>query len=792
MLQTTKEIEILVIETTEVTVVLKGKLDTRKHRSASGFIPMTFSTDAIDADVQIYHTEREQLTPFEPNTMAPIFFENGNYELIILPPPKTKDIFSFYHEYEPFRNAVTKLSRSDILTGNLHFRNEVGLSTMEIHKNGQKLFSFTIEVFPTKLDYQKDYTALLDEVNAEIYNLAFSFIRRTHLRASRKQYKEPSLTEFYRILREHFDEYIKAVNNVERFPHHRLVTTYEEVRGDRLRKQDSKGRAYLRKNAHRFVDVANGLPLANRTVMPEKGLLVKKQQTHDTHENRYVKWSMQRIRARVGHVKEEVLKSCKARKVNPDRALLQLLEHMEQRICVHLRKPLWKQVGQLDRSVYSLVMQMGTGYREVFQIYAILSQSLVLHGDIYKMSVKDIATLYEYWTFLKLGQILAKKCIGLEQDIVRVDRGGLYVSLKQNQTATRRFKHPITEEEVTLRYQYNTGNSLPTVRQNPDSMLSIAKKGKDYLFQYIFDAKYRINAEGQPGPMEEDINTMHRYRDSIVVKQGGKYERTAFGAYVLFPWNNEKEYRKHPLYESIGEVNIGGLPFLPHHTGLVEEVIDNLLHKNADELQREGILPRGAMSYLQEQEGTVLVVHERNIVNPEALVEDSVSTFITLENESLPEGYEAVKQIAIGKDQGVHTITNAQFIQSNATEVKFYLDHIESHTLLLKEPYEWVTPFIVDIESFDLADEFVELFVQGRELELLKMFRRISKDVQVQLDQHQITGTNRVVRFIVGDKAFALQEDALVCDGLEIAYAERPLYEIFERVTKILGISTLG
>lgn len=790
MLQTTKEIELLVIETTEVTVVLKGKLDTRKHRSASGFIPMTFSTDAMDVDVQIYHTEIEQLTPFEPNTMAPIFFENGNYEIIII--PKTEDTFSFYHEYEPFRNAVTKLSRSDLLTGNLHFRNEVGLSTMEIQKNGQNLFSFTIEVFPTKLDYQKDYTALLDEVNAEIYNLAFSFIRRTHLRASRKQYKEPSLTEFYRILREHFDEYIKAINNVERFPHHQLVTTYKEVRGDRLRKQDSKGRAYLRKNAHRFVDVANGLPLANRTVMPEKGLLQKKQQTYDTHENRYVKWTMQRIRARIGHVKEEVLKSCKARNVNPDASLLQLFEHMEQKLGVHLRKSLWKQVGQLDRSVYSLVMQMGTGYREVFQIYAILSQSLVLHGDIYKMSVKDIATLYEYWTFLKLGQILAKKCMGLEQDIVRVDRGGLYVNLKQNQTATRTFKHPITEEEVTLRYQYNTGKRLPTVQQNPDSMLSIAKKGKDYLFQYIFDAKYRINVEGQPGPMEEDINTMHRYRDSIVAEQDGKYERTAFGAYVLFPWNDEQAYRDHPLYNSIEKVNIGGLPFLPDHTGLVEGIIDNLLNKNADELQREGILPRGAMNYLQEQEGTVLVVHESDVVNQEALLEDTVSIVITIENEHLSEGYMAVKQIAIGNDQGVHTITNAQFIQSDATKVRFYLNNIESHTLLLREPYEWSAPFIVDMKSFDLADEFIELFVQGRELELLKMFRRISKDVQVQLNQLQITSANRVVSFIVGDKAFVLQNNALVCDDLEIANAERPLYEIFEQVTKTLGISTLG
>jgi len=66
-----------------------------------------------------------------------------------------------------------------------------------------------------------------------------------------------------------------------------------------------------------------------------------------------------------------------------------------------------------------------------------------------------------------------------------------------------------------------------------------------YIYHYIFDAKYRIDyaQDGsyykrlykQAGPMEDDINTMHRYRDAIVAENNGPYERTSFGAYVLFP-----------------------------------------------------------------------------------------------------------------------------------------------------------------------------------------------------------------------------------------------------------------
>jgi len=65
---------------------------------------------------------------------------------------------------------------------------------------------------------------------------------------------------------------------------------------------------------------------------------------------------------------------------------------------------------------------------------------------------------------------------------------------------------------------------------------------------------------------------MHRYRDAILYQnKASHYERTMFGAYVLFPYHDEKEYEKHRFYQSIDQVNIGGLPFLPSATRLVKE-----------------------------------------------------------------------------------------------------------------------------------------------------------------------------------------------------------------------------
>ncbi len=87
----------------------------------------------------------------------------------------------------------------------------------------------------------------------------------------------------------------------------------------------------------------------------------------------------------------------------------------------------------------------------------------------------------------------------------------------------------------------------------------------------------------------------HRYRDAIVSSYEGPYEKTSFGAYVLFPWFDEDMYSEHHFYKSIDEVNIGGLPLLPNATSLVERVVDRLIDKSPQEIHEEGILPRGTI-----------------------------------------------------------------------------------------------------------------------------------------------------------------------------------------------------
>lgn len=54
---------------------------------------------------------------------------------------------------------------------------------------------------------------------------------------------------------------------------------------------------------------------------------------------------------------------------------------------------------------------------------------------------------------------------------------------------------------------------------------------------------------------------MPRYRDSIVYHKGKDNNNCIFGAFVLFPYNNEGEFINHKFFKSIEEVNIGAIPF---------------------------------------------------------------------------------------------------------------------------------------------------------------------------------------------------------------------------------------
>src|SRR5699024_5461106 len=132
-----------------------------------------------------------------------------------------------------------------------------------------------LEIFPVKLDYKSDYKNMLEEINDEIYNLAYHFIRRTFLSARTKLEGDPSRAEFFRLITAHFKHFVQALNRIEKQPHHELKTSYQRARADQLGKQDSHTRQYLQKRAHLFTEIDGGIPLGKREYIPVEGLRIR-------------------------------------------------------------------------------------------------------------------------------------------------------------------------------------------------------------------------------------------------------------------------------------------------------------------------------------------------------------------------------------------------------------------------------------------------------------------------------------------------------------------------------------
>lgn len=747
------DVDLVKIEAEIFSLVIKGKPyhhryeGLKQYRKMDYHDVMQFSVSGEDVQsVEVYDIESGNLT--DSQQVRPIFFENGTYQVLII--SKQNQELDFYHEHPLLRQAISRmeLSGMSLLTGNLQFQNEVGYTTFEVRWGAQTLVEVTLEIFPVKLDYQKDYRQLLEEVNDEIYNLAFHFIRKTYLEASIKLEGKPSRAEFYRLMTKHFKQFIQAVNRIERQPHHILDTSYVKARGDQLSKTDSYTRKYLQKRSQSFMEVENGISIHGKTMMPREGVKPKKELRYDTMENRYVKWMMDRLIHKFDDLLGALMNKNKRWKEEPDAELLLRLNQMKQLLESRKNNVFWRSIGKLDRSVMSLVLQMAPGYRDAFQIYLTVSKGLMLQGKLYQMSVKDVATLYEYWTFLKLGQILSSKYTLLSQDIVSVNRGGLFVNLEANRTAKRIFEHPVTKEKIELIYQKYEG-TLPTIPQKPDSMLTIEKKGKNHRYNYVFDAKYRIDyAQPEsyyqsryktPGPVEDDINTMHRYRDSLVSMSDGPYERTAFGAYVLFPWADEQSYKEHRFYVSIDQVNIGGLPFLPNATDMVERFLECLIEKSPEEIQREGILPRGTK---EEWESTLEEKVLVGTVSNEAVYRDFIQQgYYQIPFNSLKKGWQEAKYVALYTtselgENGVREYGEINRIATEGDSVRFFVE-VWKNTKQVIRPVKYgiATYMMTTLSLLNEAKELPELYMKNKqETTLWKMLRRISDQIKINLD----------------------------------------------------------
>jgi predicted component of viral defense system (DUF524 family) len=528
------------------------------------------------------------LTIYIPEMNA-VVIENG---VASHPPILAENVeYDFYLEADQIANVkanfppatVLRKSGGNFLHYALNFHNDVGFFSFSIESDGRTT-DVVLEVFPTKLDYRSDYVQIRDEVASIVRNLVIGIQARTYATATATGNRGSTLAEWTTLLKAYFSEYLKLATTIVEKPHTSLQRKTETKPIEKARHLDSKRLGIiLRKGVRR----PSGIVLPSGVILPRHLPELTRQTSYDTAENRHVKYLLSQTANRLQTIARTEESGDEDAELSAEQMFFRAFRPVALDMLRLIERLL--QNSFLSRIQASPAPASGTQVLQKHPTYSaftrrarLLNGGLSVTGGVLQIGLKNIAELYEYWCFLKLISVLGEQ-FQLEQlDFVQTRSTSVVVVLKKGLESKVRFRGKDGREIAVL---YNRAfTNLPTLSQKPDNIIELT----DGRTLHILDAKYKIASDveylrqfSHPGPTSDDINTMHRYRDAIVLPKvlGGEgFERGIVqDAVVLFPYANEQEYRDHRFFKSIDTVQIGGLPFLPRSTGLVREHLTQIL-----------------------------------------------------------------------------------------------------------------------------------------------------------------------------------------------------------------------
>jgi hypothetical protein len=305
--------------------------------------------------------------------------------------------------------------------------------------------------------------------------------------------------------------------------------------------------------------------------------------TLDTPEHRWLAARLDDVRRRLGRVRREESRRAGGARLA---ATLAELDALEERVVRLARlEPLAAATRPPPPGFASLQLLSAPGYREAYRASLALAQALGVEGGPLELTLKELHLLYEYWCFLTLVRVLAAE-LGLPapaRQLLAAEPRGLRVRLQRGTEHTVVLNAP-GGRRVTATYNPSFRGGALLVPQRPDVLLGVHDPGRPARYA-VLDAKYRLDASGAylrrygaPGPPEEALNDLHRYRDAIA-RPDAPAERLVARAAALFPYREAEpgSFRAARHWRSLGELGVGAIPLLPDATGYLAEWLGSFL-----------------------------------------------------------------------------------------------------------------------------------------------------------------------------------------------------------------------
>ena len=525
--------------------------------------------------------------PLEKDTMEwkslpPVFYETTTYNFTL----RFKGLAEsplVLHKLKEVRDLFTlvdtnKDSGDYIITAPLSFLNEPGLFNLSFRytlKSGKtKTDTLSFRVVSPKLDTKDDYMHILNEINAEYNEIVYQYLTKTVQNLSRGGRTSNDIV-WLSIFKNVVENYIKAVNYIVNRPHLRKTKEVHYSKADRIKR-------WTPQMARQYVQSEKQETLDKDYFRHELTI-----NTHDTRENRFVKFSLDRISHRLERVFARL-------KQNDEITVeeLETLENYNNKLRKFSNSPLFRSLKAEPLRSESMVLQKRSGYAQVYRYWLMLQKGIELYEGSTQIGVRPVWELYELWCFLKMRKMVAD-ILGLQfgnaDDITETPMPMIEPFAENTREHTVYYHRG--NETVRLHYQHTYNRTsgdvhTATTDNRPDIVLTV-QKPDGFELTYLFDAKYRVCDDSEFTKSDKDeintlkaadypptdaINQMHRYRDAIYygdeinnVRQHSAKE--IIGGYILFPGRSDDEtIRERYFYKSIETVNIGAFPLLPDHT----------------------------------------------------------------------------------------------------------------------------------------------------------------------------------------------------------------------------------
>ncbi len=426
-----------------------------------------------------------------------------------------------------------------------------------------------LEVRSVKSEYRTDYRFMLESIAEKCTDLVMQ-IDAPALQHFETDFNKDSETLYQRFafVKSLVDskEFEEAVHKIISAPTTKWQTESEERDIRAIKKFSSK-------SVRQLITANNRIPVSKEHILhrqygiksvPAKIQNTRKTESTDTAENRFVKHALQEFLLFCENCEAVFQKKYQTATAEAAALSMKLSGLLNQGFFKDISRP-------ASLKLNSPALQRKSGYREVLNSWLKfdLAARLVWSGgdNVYGAGKKDVATLYEYWLFFTLLDLL-KDIFSIEpksiNQLIQFDNGRLSLSLKQGTAIALKGIYKSSSRNLNIQFSYNRsfggGKKYPlggsyTTTLRPDYTLSIwpeeiAKPDDAELRELIthihFDAKYKVNnfyelvkateteeelnedkTEERKGTFKNaDLLKMHAYKDAI--------RRTA-GAYVLYP-----------------------------------------------------------------------------------------------------------------------------------------------------------------------------------------------------------------------------------------------------------------